>query len=457
MPSLSAAQRVKNPDNEKGERLLDSSHSNLVLDLHKLPKEDMFLKRGDSISLFSIESSGYLSANGFADSACHITPIYKDNTVPDHFSDCVFEVYPGFKYDAQNALNAKLESLNRGRASIKRKEDVKASDLDDIEIELMELKKSEEDEAAENMNEYRQTAAQPIFYGQTIQLLHKTSNKFVTVTVKQIADIEKHCLRVGLDQTGNEGSYFTILPRFKIRSEGEMVQIGDQVLLVSKEHDLYLHSSREKLTNDHWESTSSLFRYKEVNAATVLESWRVLPFASCLSSSSSSPSSSLSSSLSSPSSGTVEKDILMAGDVIRLFHKEAEGYLIFETTDDEDDDDRVTRTSGTGGKIYLQQIVAAEALKSGAGGRNLTNMKTQPQQHQELLNSNALWMVELKRTNRGGAVCYDRLYRFKHMATGHYLSAVPVKRRTTTKNRRSRRALEKMLLQSHLHRAYAFD
>lgn len=35
-----------------------------------------------------------------------------------------------------------------------------------------------------------------ITYGQVIQLRHKRSGKFVTVTVKEIAELEKHCLKV---------------------------------------------------------------------------------------------------------------------------------------------------------------------------------------------------------------------------------------------------------------------
>jgi hypothetical protein len=50
------------------------------------------------------------------------------------------------------------------------------------------------------------------------------SNKFVTVTSKEIAEIETHCLRVYLDPMGNEGSWFTLLPRFKTMAEGENVR-----------------------------------------------------------------------------------------------------------------------------------------------------------------------------------------------------------------------------------------
>ena len=45
----------------------------------------------------------------------------------------------------------------------------------------------------------------------------------MTVTIKQIAEIEKQHLRVVLDTDGNEGSWFVITPRFKMRAEGDTV------------------------------------------------------------------------------------------------------------------------------------------------------------------------------------------------------------------------------------------
>ena len=66
-------------------------------------------------------------------------------------------------------------------------------------------------------------AGKNITYGQIVQLYHTNSGKFLTITVKEIPELEKHFMKVVLDPTGNEGSWFMITPRFKMRSEGDPV------------------------------------------------------------------------------------------------------------------------------------------------------------------------------------------------------------------------------------------
>ena len=58
-------------------------------------------------------------------------------------------------------------------------------------------------------------------YGHTIQLLHVKTNKYVTADVKRIAPAEKDCQYVGVDESGSMTSWFTILPRYKMRGVGE--------------------------------------------------------------------------------------------------------------------------------------------------------------------------------------------------------------------------------------------
>jgi hypothetical protein len=66
-------------------------------------------------------------------------------------------------------------------------------------------------------------AGKHITYGQIVQLCHVNSGKFLTITVKEIPELEKHYMKVVLDATGNEGSWFMVTPRFKMRSEGDTV------------------------------------------------------------------------------------------------------------------------------------------------------------------------------------------------------------------------------------------
>lgn len=135
----------------------------------------------------------------------------------------------------------------------------------------------------ENEQEYRRTGGAHITYGQMVQLYHTQSQKFVTITVKEIAQIEKHCMKVVLDEVGNEGSWFIVGPRFKIRGEGDDVRMGDQIILYSKKYNTFaLHISAKKFTDGR----------REVNASTVDTeksmlppsadakiSWRVTPYA----------------------------------------------------------------------------------------------------------------------------------------------------------------------------------
>lgn len=60
--------------------------------------------------------------------------------------------------------------------------------------------------------------------------MHAKSGRFLSITVKEVADLEKHCMKVVLEEEGNEGSWFVITPRFKLRSEGENVRPPNPLL-----------------------------------------------------------------------------------------------------------------------------------------------------------------------------------------------------------------------------------
>jgi hypothetical protein len=79
-------------------------------------------------------------------------------------------------------------------------------------------------------------------------------------------------MKVVLDPHGNEGSWFMVTPRYKIRGEGDEVRLGDQIVLGSKQFNNFnLHSSVKKFEDNR----------REVNASNDPGriSWRVLLFA----------------------------------------------------------------------------------------------------------------------------------------------------------------------------------
>lgn len=125
-------------------------------------ESEKFMKMGDSISLFSVEQGGFISANGFDEQGCQLKrpPSSKNNLACQNFIDCVFEVFPKFKYDAQITLDHELSNIGRERSSIGKFE----QGDQDIEKRLVSLRQIEHLECRDNEAEFLRVCEKDILY-----------------------------------------------------------------------------------------------------------------------------------------------------------------------------------------------------------------------------------------------------------------------------------------------------
>lgn len=83
-------------------------------------------------------------------------------------------------------------------------------------------------------------------YGDTIQLQHIYTNKYLSVSDTDTAELAVQ-LVVNLQEHSNKSTEFKISPRFKVRSRGEVVLAGEHISLESKNAvGQYLSCTSEK-------------------------------------------------------------------------------------------------------------------------------------------------------------------------------------------------------------------
>jgi hypothetical protein len=383
--------------------------------------KDNYLRIGDYVSLKFPKYLAYLSAEGIL-----IEDVYMSPSISS-FEEHLFQIYVQRQYSATNELDEFLEANDGGA-----KDPANASYLE-------ALTRGKENESILNRSVMKSKTGNLVCFGDTIQLLHVKSNKFVTVKGADLARDERENMRVALNPDGSVNSWLKVLPRFKINREGEPVTNGNEFLLkFSERSNEFLHCAdrppprgKYREVNSSLESPTgwkvSIFqRAEEILNTSLLLTGQLLtikdPESQCMLAPLTNPIN-LEGPLTLDRGGAAEQTRggASTADSVHSFdygdsiakaasNDSSERLTERENDDDEEDDDDVDEISMTSTEEFIYDN---------------GNVVMRPMV-EDAIDADCIWMIEAKSIHKGGKVFYknDRVH-IRHINTGKYLSVKP--------------------------------
>lgn len=190
--------------------------------------KDNIIRIGDVISLKFPKRHAYLSAEGILVEDVFLNPSSYG------FEEHLFQIYVQRQYSATNELGDFLHEypdIERGKLPMD------AATSSHYEA----LVRGKENESNLNRSVMQSKTGNVVYFGDTIQLFHVKSKKYVTA-LDDLARDERENMKVGLSNDGSVFSWLKVMPRYKINREGEPVINGTEVLLkFSERNNEFLH------------------------------------------------------------------------------------------------------------------------------------------------------------------------------------------------------------------------
>ncbi|XP_060075349.1 inositol 1,4,5-trisphosphate receptor type 1-like [Ylistrum balloti] len=259
-----------------------------------------YLCIGDYISLYCEETEGYVYS-GQSSSSNNGLFVYinqernRPKNIPNQHA-VVFQICIQNRYKLNKKYRKWQNADNRENTSTESPAVAKHG-------LALQARLAAEAENKDNEAEQARQYGKRVRYGEVVQLKHIFTGKFVHMSTTQTSQKDKNNMKVSLHEFNAKNAQFRILPRYKVKSEGEVVQLFDQIVFESvKSHGHYFHAS-ESFQIDHFTFGSELNLGVERSSFTLIGCYR---------------------------EHADQERFVRGGSVIRLFHKELEAYLVAE-------------------------------------------------------------------------------------------------------------------------------
>ncbi|XP_029657301.1 inositol 1,4,5-trisphosphate receptor-like, partial [Octopus sinensis] len=227
-----------------------------------------------------------------------------------------------------------------------------------------------EAENNDNAAEQKRQHGKRVRYGEIVQLKHRFTSKYLHMCTTQTSQHDKNNMMISLNEFNAKNAQFRILPRYKVKSEGEVVQLFDQIVFESVKSPGHFFHASEKFQIDCYSEGSELNLGVEKSSFTLVGCYR---------------------------EDLEDNRFVRGGSVIRLFHKELEAYLVAEGLFDE------IITENVHFRIRVMDQHHPKTMSPSTSG-------------------NTYWQIESESSILDGEVLnWEQQIRLRHLATRQYL------------------------------------
>ncbi|XP_033761182.1 inositol 1,4,5-trisphosphate receptor type 3-like isoform X6 [Pecten maximus] len=257
---------------------------------------DDTLSVGDIVCLYSSESYGFLLTTQSSSVHNQLAVGSKQDRVRPDIQDqhvISFEICVANRYKLNKKYRKLCSKLNEDPENLSLRTNTTQAQL------------AAQAENDDNNLEQKRQQGKKVVYGQVVQLKNSFSQKYIHVSTTKTSETESNNMAVELLDHNAKHSQFKIMPRYKVKAEGDVVQVDDQIVMESvKSPSSYLHVSKGTVgINSVYAKCHELNLSVQQSGFTIYRKHKP---------------------------GSDDENKVKVGDVIRFYHKEMEAYLVAE-------------------------------------------------------------------------------------------------------------------------------